>query len=97
MKFVRTGRFIEQDRFDSLVEYLADGYVEYEDGKTCHCNLGFNHTEGWYGEGVFYPSFAFVSDHYEGDIHFEAETIDIFDERYLEITDDEYEYERSVI
>ena len=96
MKFVRTGRFILQDH-TSLVTYLADGYIDYEDGKTCNCKLGFNHTYDRYGIGVFYPEFAFVSDHYEGDYHHEAETIDINDERYLEITDDDYEYERSVI
>lgn len=96
MKFVRTGRFIEQDH-ESLVMYLADGYIDYEDGTSCKCKLGFNHTEGWHGEGIYYPSFAFVEDHCEGDYHYEAGTIDINDERYLEITDDDYEYERSVI
>ena len=96
MKFVRTGRFIKQDH-DSLVEYLADGYIDYEDGTTCICKLGFNHTTDWFGIGIYYPSFAFVKDHYEGDYHHEAEDIDINNERYLEITDDDYEYERSVI
>ncbi len=96
MKFVRTGRFIEQDH-TSMVEYLADGFIDYEDGNTCYCKLGFNHTNDWYGEGIFYPAFAFVEDHYDGDYHHKAETIDINDERYLEITDDDYEYERSVI
>lgn len=97
MKFVRTGRFIEQDH-DSLVQYLADGYIDYEDGETCHCKLGFNHTENWQGEGVFYPTFAFVEDHYEGNYHYEADTVDIYDlADYLTITDDDYEYERSVI
>ena len=96
MKFVRTGRFIEQDP-EAVVMYLADGYIDYEDGTTCTCQLGFNHTNDWHDEGIFYPSFAFVKEHYEFDYLFLAETIDINDERYLEITDDDYEYERSVI
>lgn len=96
MKFVRTGRFIEQSH-DSLIDYLADGYIDYEDGETCNCKLGFNHDFDVIGEGYFYPTFAFVDDHYEGDNHFEAETLYIYDERDLVITDDDYEYERSVI
>ena len=96
MKFVRTGRFIEQDH-DSLVQYLADGYIDYEDGHTCKCKLGFNHTENWQGEGIFYPSFAFVKDHYEGNYHYESDTVDIYNLDYLTIKDDDYDYERSVI
>lgn len=84
MKFVRTGDLVEQDP-ESVVMYLADGYIDYEDGTTCICQIGYNHTDGWHGEDIYYPSFAFVKEHYEGDYLFLAETIDISDELYLTI------------
>ena len=76
MKFVRTGELIKQG-YDSLVDYLADGYIDYEDGNTCICQIGYYHTISWHGEDIFYPVFAFVKDHYEGDDHYEPDTIDI--------------------
>ena len=86
MKFVRTGELIKQG-YDSLVDYLADGYIDYEDVNTCICQIGYYHTISWHGEDIFYPVLAFVKDHYEGDDHYEPETIDISGELYLTIED----------
>lgn len=69
MKFTVTGEMKEVNK--GLVDYIAKGTVEIE-GETVKCDIGF--TE--FSEGIE-ATHIFIKDHYEGDTHYFAETIEL--------------------